>query len=82
MKVYLPAIYGLVHLDIIKCISAFLDFCYLARRSDFDTSTLNSLNNALHRFQTYHEIFQSSGVCENSFSLPCQHSLVHYYITI
>ena len=82
MKVYLPAIYGLVHPDIIKCISAFLDFCYLARRSNFDTSTLNSLNNALHQFQTYCEIFRSSGVRKNGFSLPRQHSLVHYYINI
>jgi hypothetical protein len=80
--VYLPAIYGLVPPDVVKCISAFLDFCYLARRSDFDSSSLHSLNNALHRFQTYREIFRSSGVRESGFSLPRQHSLVHYSINI
>jgi hypothetical protein len=80
--VYLPAIYGLVPPDVVKCISAFLDFCYLARRSDFDSSSLHSLNNALHRFQTYREIFRSSGVRESGFSLPRQHSLVHYCINI
>ena len=75
---YLPAIRGLVHADVVKCISAFLDFCYLARRSDFDRSTLDSLDNALHRFHTYHEVFRTSGVHESGFSLPRQHSLVHY----
>jgi hypothetical protein len=80
--VYLPAIYDLVHPDVVKCMSAFLDFCYLARRSDFDSSTLTSLDNALHRFQTYREIFRSSGVRESGFSLPRQHSLVHYRINI
>jgi hypothetical protein len=80
--VYLPAIYDLVHPDVVKCISAFLDFCYLARRSDFDSSTLISLDNALNRFQTYREIFRSSGVRESGFSLPRQHSLVHYRINI
>lgn len=79
---YLPAIRGLVHPDVVKCISAFLDFCYLARRSDFDSSTLASLDNALHRFHTYREIFRTSGVRESGFSLPRQHSLVHYRINI
>lgn len=62
--------------------SAFLDFCYLARRSDFDSATLNALDTALHRFQTYREIFRTSGVRESGFSLPRQHSLVHYRINI
>ena len=61
---YLPAIHGLVPPDAVKCISAFLDFCYLARRSDFDRNTLDALNNALHHFHTYREFFQSSGVRE------------------
>ena len=79
---YLPAIHDLVHPDIVKCISAFLNFCYLARRSEFDSSTLDSLGNALHRFHTYREIFRTSGVHESGFSLPRQHSLVHYRINI
>ncbi|KAF8816751.1 hypothetical protein BYT27DRAFT_7220468 [Phlegmacium glaucopus] len=82
MKVYLPAIHGLVHPDVVKCVSAFLDFCYLARRSDFDRNTLDSLDNALHRFHTYREVFRSLGVRENGFLLPRQHSLVHYRVNI
>ncbi|KAF8801254.1 hypothetical protein BYT27DRAFT_7310172 [Phlegmacium glaucopus] len=84
MKVYLPAIHGLMDPDVVKCVSAFLDFCYLARRSAFDRNaneailtrnTLDTLDNALHRFHTYCEVFQSLGVHENGFSLPRQHSL-------
>ncbi|KAF8810183.1 hypothetical protein BYT27DRAFT_7222195 [Phlegmacium glaucopus] len=78
MKVYLPAIHGLLPPDAVKCISAFLDFCYLARRSDFDAATLKALDDALHRFHTYREVFRTSGVRESGFSLPRQHSLVHY----
>ena len=68
--------------DAVKCITAFLDFCYLARRSDFDRNTLDALDNALCRFHTYHKFFRSSGVCKDGFSLPRQHSLVHYRINI
>ncbi|KAF8951994.1 hypothetical protein BDZ97DRAFT_1931423 [Flammula alnicola] len=82
MKIYLPAIHGLLPPDAVKCIAAFLDFCYLARRSDFDKVTLNSLDEALHRFHTYRKVFRSSGVRESGFSLPRQHSLVHYRINI
>jgi len=78
IKVYLPAIHGLLPPDAVKCISAFLDFCYLARRSDFDAATLKALDHALHRFHTYREVFRTSGVREKDFSLPRQHSLVHY----
>ncbi|KAF8815688.1 hypothetical protein BYT27DRAFT_7079395 [Phlegmacium glaucopus] len=79
MKVYLPAIHGLLPPpDAVKCISAFLDFCYLARCSDFDSATLKALDDALHHFHTYHEVFHTSGVRESGFSLPRQHSLVHY----
>ena len=79
---YLPAIHGLVPPDAVKCISAFLDFCYLARHSDFDRNTLDALDNALHRFHTYRKFFRSSGVRESGFSLPRQHSLVHYRVNI
>ncbi|KAF8955385.1 hypothetical protein BDZ97DRAFT_1907688 [Flammula alnicola] len=66
MKIYLPAIHGLIPPEVVKCISAFLDFCYIARRADF----------ALHQFHIYQEIFRVSGV-RDGFSLPHQHSLRH-----
>ena len=78
IKVYLPAIHGLLPPDAVKCISTFLDFCYLAQRSDFDATTLKALDHTLHCFHTYCEVFHTSGVQEKGFSLPCQHSLIHY----
>src|SRR5277367_6406130 len=63
----------------LKCLSAFLDFCYIARRPSFIENTLDSLNEALQRFHRYREIFRSTGVREHhGFNLPRQHSLTHY----
>lgn len=62
----------------VKCISAFLDFCYLVRRPDFDVRTLDSVDATLLRFHEHREIFRTSGVRSDGFSLPRQHSLVHY----
>ena len=67
------------HVDVVKCISVFLESCYLARCSDFD---LNDLDSALRRFHTYRKVLRSYGVCESGFSLPRRHSLVHYRINI
>ena len=62
----------------VRCFAAFLDFCYLARRSAHDTSTLNAMDNALQRFHHYRTIFEEVGVRTDGFSLPRQHALVHY----
>ncbi|KAJ3513069.1 hypothetical protein NMY22_g15152 [Coprinellus aureogranulatus] len=78
MKVYLPAIQGHVPDSMVRAISAFLDFCYLARRADITESTLRDLDNALQRFYLYREAFRESGVRPNGFSLPRQHALSHY----
>ncbi|KDQ50194.1 hypothetical protein JAAARDRAFT_200196 [Jaapia argillacea MUCL 33604] len=47
MKVYLPVIAGHVLLKMVKCVAAFLDFCYLVRRNALNTNTLMELNTAL-----------------------------------
>jgi len=81
MKVYLPAIEGHVPSGMVHAISAFLDFCYLARRNSLNESALNSLDRALERFHHHRRIFQELGVCEDGpkgFSLPWQHSMTHY----
>ena len=79
MKVYLPAIVGFVPDEMVRCLGAFLDFCYIARRSDFDETTLNDLDAALERFHVHREIFRTTGVREeNGFNLPRQHALAHF----
>ncbi|KAJ6472013.1 hypothetical protein C8R45DRAFT_1164738, partial [Mycena sanguinolenta] len=78
MKVYLPAIKGLVPPEIVQALSAFLDFCYLVRRSDFDEDTLAAVDAAVKRYHAHREIFRTLGVRPDGFSLPRQHSMTHY----
>ncbi|KAJ7723744.1 hypothetical protein DFH07DRAFT_759380 [Mycena maculata] len=85
MKVYLPAIKGLVPDEIVQALSAFLDFCYLVRRSDFDERTLDSIDDSVRKFHCHREIFKELNVRTDTpggssvFSLPRQHSMVHYH---
>ena len=62
----------------VRAISAFMEFCYLVRRSQIDEDTLAAINDAVKRFHQEREIFLEVGIRED-FSLPRQHSLVHYY---
>ncbi|KAJ6521383.1 hypothetical protein DFH09DRAFT_1251126 [Mycena vulgaris] len=80
--VYLPAIKGLVPPEIVEAISAFLDFCYLVRHADFEESTLDTVDKAVKKCHVLREVFRTLGVCPNGFSLPCQHSMVHYRVNI
>ena len=74
---YLPAISGHVPPQMVRTLSAFMEFCYLARRSQIDEDTLAQLDAALASFHREHEIFRDMGV-RDDFSLPRQHSLPHY----
>lgn len=65
----------------VQCISALLDFAYLARRSEHDTHSLEAMEAALQTFHELREIFREVGV-RNNFALPRQHSLVHYVESI
>ncbi|KAJ7698292.1 hypothetical protein B0H17DRAFT_1158368 [Mycena rosella] len=82
MKVYLPAIKGYVPPQMLRAFSAFLEFCYLARRNVLNEASLAEVDAALARYHDKRTIFEREGVCPNGFSLPRQHSLVHYrYLT-
>ncbi|KAN0139618.1 hypothetical protein V8E53_002280 [Lactarius tabidus] len=78
MKVYLPAIIGYVPDNIVMCLGAFLDACYITRRQDINTDALEALDHALGRFWRLCEIFRTSGVRSDGFSLTRQHALFHY----
>ncbi|KAI0357042.1 hypothetical protein OH77DRAFT_1531956 [Trametes cingulata] len=82
MKVFLPAIVGHVPDDMVRCLAAFLDFCYLARLSSHDSATLRAMDDALSRFHALRHIFEDVGIRPDGFSLPRQHSLVHYVHSI
>jgi hypothetical protein len=77
-KVYLPALQGHLPVGVIRTFRAFLEFCYIARRSALTEADLNGLQDALTRFHEHRQIFETAGVRPDGISLPRQHSLVHY----
>ena len=81
MEVYLPAIAGHVPPGMVRAISAFLEFCYLVRRSQIDSATLDQIETAVGRFHQEREIFIKTEV-RADFSLPRQHSISHYRFLI
>ena len=78
IKVFLPAIAGHVPPQMVRAIAAFIDFCYLVRRAVISEDTLRMVETALQSFHRDREIFRDSGVRPSGFSLPRQHSLMHY----
>jgi len=78
MQVYLPTIIDYVPDNIVMCIAAFLDACYIARRQDIDQQALDALKTASEKFWELQEVFRNTGVHPKSFMLPRQHVLFHY----
>ncbi|KAH9857837.1 hypothetical protein C2E23DRAFT_865564 [Lenzites betulinus] len=79
MKVYLPAIAGHVPPQMVRALSAFLEFCYLVRRDTLDEDTLEQIDEALERYHRERVIFEDTGVRRvKGISLPRQHALKHY----
>ncbi|KAG6839004.1 hypothetical protein C0991_006648 [Blastosporella zonata] len=78
MKVYLPAIVGYVPPQMVRSIAAFIEFCYLVRQSVIDEDNLVAIEGALAKFHHERVIFEHEGVRPDGFSLPRQHSMVHY----
>ncbi|KAF9007427.1 hypothetical protein BDQ17DRAFT_1388955 [Cyathus striatus] len=70
MKVFLPAIVGLVPDQVVHTLAAFLEFCYLVQHSIINEKTLLQIDHT-------REIFIETGV-RDTISLPRQHSVVHY----
>jgi len=66
----------------VQCIAAFLDACYIARRADLTEMAITAMESAIARFHQLREVFQREGVRPTGFSLPRQHSLVHYALQI
>ena len=65
--------------EVVKCLSAFLEFCYVARRDAITSDALKQLEDALDRFHSHRKFFVgTAGVKGDAVSLPRQHSLVHY----
>ena len=67
-----------MHPNIVKTFNVFLNFCYIACQNVLTDNSLNTLNVMLGWFYHYCEIFQTSGVWPDGFSLPHQYALKHY----
>jgi hypothetical protein len=68
---------------VVKCLSAFLDFCYIARRNAITASDLDRLKYTLARFHHHRQFFVGTAGVKGEFvSLPRQHSLLHYVRSI
>jgi hypothetical protein len=76
--VYVPAIVGHLPDEIVMCMVNFLDACYIARRQDINTESLDALDDTLSKFRERRKVFQIPGVRPDGFSLPRQHALFHY----
>ncbi|KAJ7017646.1 hypothetical protein C8F04DRAFT_1214956 [Mycena alexandri] len=81
IRICLAAIAGYVPSDMVKCLAAFIDFCYTVRRNCITTEDFPRLKNQLARFHQYRAVFIDCGV-RTDISLPRQHSLVHYIPSI
>ncbi|KAG1856602.1 hypothetical protein C8R48DRAFT_749163 [Suillus tomentosus] len=77
MKVFIPAIEGHVPQDMVHAFRALLEFCFLVQHNIITEDTINQIEDALARFHHYRQIFETSGTVPH-FSLPRQHSMVHY----
>ena len=75
---YVPAIIGYVPDEVVRCLAAFLDACYIARRQEISSEALDAFNIALDSFHQLREVFRIPGVRPTGFSLPRQHALSHY----
>jgi hypothetical protein len=81
LQVYLAAIAGLVPDDMVECIGAFMECCYIVRWNMITSSDLREFERHLAQFHDLRNIFIMTGVRE-SISLPHQHALLHYILKI
>ncbi|KAH9929927.1 uncharacterized protein BXZ73DRAFT_9130, partial [Epithele typhae] len=74
MKVIVLAIVGYVPPEMVKCVVALLDFCYLARRPSHDKYTIHAMSALLKRFHQLRTVFEEEGIRPDGFVLPRQHA--------
>jgi hypothetical protein len=65
----------------VRCLSAFIEACYIARRNAISTPLLKRLQQNVEKFHSLRDIFIETGV-RSSISLPRQHALSHYAMMI
>lgn len=77
VQVYVNAIEGHVPWEVLCALTAYIDFCYIARRASLSTHDLDELDAALDRYHHYRPIFQTLNVREpgpDGLSISRQHA--------
>ena len=64
----------------VRAISSFMEFCYLVRRSILDDDDLDAIDAAIADF--HHDRVAFDEIRPDGYSLPRQHSIVHYRFLI
>ena len=64
----------------VRAVSSFMEFCYLVRRNVITEDDILAIDNAVAKFHVERSIFDD--VRPDGYSLPRQHSLVHYTFLI
>jgi hypothetical protein len=80
-QVYVAAISGYVPSEMVQCMSAFMDACYILRQNSITSTALSTARDFVKRFHELRTVFITEGV-RTSISLPCQHVLTHYLTSI
>ena len=67
--------------EVVKTFAAFLEFCYIACCNIITKDSLEQLKVTLHQFHQSHQVFLETVQADSpsGFSLPQQHTMVHYY---
>jgi hypothetical protein len=77
-EVFLSAIAGYVPSAMVRCIAAFMDACYIARRNAIDSSSLEHFQDCVRTYHDLCTIFLEAGL-NIKLSVPRQHALSHFY---
>ena len=81
IEVFVAAIARYILSVMVRCISAFMDACYIARRNAIDSPSLEIFHCSVETFHQLRAAFVEAGI-RTSLSLPRQHALKHFYHAI
>jgi hypothetical protein len=76
-QIYIMAINGHVPRDMVQCLLAFINCCYIVCRNAITARDITCFEEFLANFHCLQEIFITEGI-RKSISLPWQHALMHY----
>ncbi len=77
LQIYIAVICGHVPGDMVQCLSAFTNCCYIVHRNAISIKDITRFQDFLADFHHLWEVFIRTGV-RKSVSLPQQHALMHY----